>query len=105
MSWDIRLTEEKLVEVEVADIGNYTCNVSPMYVDAMGVSLSYFDGKAAKDCVKLLAQGVKNMLDDPDKYLAMEPENGWGHYEGALRYLSKLMNACIENPNATIEVS
>ena len=105
MSWDIRLTEEKLVEVEVADIGNYTWNVSPMYVDAMGVSLSYFDGKLAKDCVRLLAQGVANMVDDPDKYLAMEPDNGWGHYDGALRYLHNLLNACIENPNATIEGS
>ena len=105
MSWDIRLIEEKLVEVEVAEVGNYTCNVSPMYGDAMGVSLSYFDGKAAKDCVRLLSQGVANMVDDPDKYLAMEPENGWGHYTGALKYLHNLLNACIENPNATIEVS
>ena len=105
MSWDIRLTEAKLVEVEIADIGNYTCNVSPMYVGAMGVSLSYFDGKTAKDCVRLLSQGVANMVDDPGKYLAMEPDNGWGHYTGALKYLHNLLNACIENPNATIEVS
>lgn len=105
MSWDITLEERKMVDVEVADIGNYTWNVSKMYVEAIGHSLSYFDGKKAFESVDLLAKGFCEMRDHPDKYKAMNPENGWGNYEGALKYLKSLLNACVENPDATINVS
>lgn len=78
MSWDITVREKQWVDVEVADIGNYTCNVSNMYYDAMGVSLSYFNGMRAIDAVDLLSKGYTVMLNDPSKYKEMNPENGWG---------------------------
>jgi hypothetical protein len=104
MSWDITLEERKWVDVKVANIGNYTYNVSKMYVEAMGESLSYFDGLKAIDAVELLAKGFCEMRDNPDKYKTMNPENGWGNYEGALKYLEDLLNACVENPNTIIHV-
>jgi hypothetical protein len=104
MSWDITLTEKKCVDVEVSDVGNYTYNVSKMYGEAMGETLSYFHDMKAIDAIDLLYKGVIEMENNPDKYKSMNPENGWGNYEGALEYLKELLNACVKNPNATIQV-
>lgn len=104
MSWDITVKERQWVNVEVADVGNYTCNVSKMYVEAMGVSLSHFNGMNAIDAVELLSKGYTEMIKNPEKYKEMNPENGWGDYEGALEYLKKLLDACVNNPNGTIDV-
>ncbi|PLR99586.1 hypothetical protein [Bacillus sp. T33-2] len=104
MSWDITLIEKKLVEFEVADIGNYTYNVSKMYGAAMGKTMSDFHGMEAFNAVDILSKGFCEMRDNPEKYKAMNPSNGWGNYEGALQYLEKLLLACIENPNSIINV-
>ena len=105
MSWDIELIEQKLVDVPVAEVGNYTCNVSPMYKLAMGVTLSRLDGELASEWIETLTRGIEDMMYRPSTYLALEPDNGWGHYDGALSYLKKLRVACIEHPNAIIRVS
>jgi hypothetical protein len=104
MSWDITLTEKQWADVEVAEIGNYTYNVSKMYVVAIGKSISDFHGMKAIDAVDILSKGYTEMRDNPEKYKAMNPENGWGNYEGALAYLGSLLDACVENPNSTIQV-
>jgi hypothetical protein len=105
MSWDISLTEKQCVDVEIAEVGNYTYNVSKMYVEAMGTSLNPLHGKKASEIIETLKTGVKNMKEDPEKYKAMNPSNGWGDYEGALMYLETFLAACEENPNATVEVT
>ncbi|WP_240416463.1 hypothetical protein [Paenibacillus periandrae] len=105
MSWDISLKQKEMLDVEVADIGNYTYNVSKMYVEAMGQSLSAFNGVNAGESTLLLRQCVEEMISNPEKYKAMNPPNGWGNYEGALAYVQKLLHECEKNPNSTIEVS
>lgn len=49
MNWDVSIvTELDGQEVEVLDCGNYTYNVSPMFTDSMGASLSELDGMPCK---------------------------------------------------------
>jgi hypothetical protein len=44
------------------------------------------------------------MEADPEKYRAMNPENRWGDYEGAMGYLRRLAEACAANPRCVIGV-
>lgn len=102
---EILLKQRKYADVTVAEIGNYTYNVSNMYREAMGITLSDLHGMSATEAIDILHKGVTNMNNDPEKYKAMNPPNGWGDYEGALQFLTKILNACIENPNAYIKVN
>jgi hypothetical protein len=100
MSWDISLVQK----VIVADVGNYTWNVSPMYQEALGMALSELNSCVAEDMIPVLAKGLADMTNNPKKYRAMNPKNGWGDYEGAVKFLGSLLSACIQNPNSYIEV-
>lgn len=82
-----------------------TYNVSKMYVEAMGQSLSAFDGANAGGSIPALRKCVDEMLSNPEKYKAMNPANGWGNYEGALSYAQKLLHECEKKTTATINVS
>jgi len=100
MSYNISLIQK----VTVGDVGNYTYNVSSMYYEALGMMLSDLNGKYAYDIIPIIAKGLADMANNPDKYKAMNPANGWGNYDGALNYLGKLLNECLNHPEAQIEV-
>ncbi|MGG3890308.1 hypothetical protein [Metabacillus fastidiosus] len=93
------------VDMVVAIIGNYTYNVSKMYTKAMNKTISEFHGMKASVAIPILENGIKNMTANAAEYKKLNPANGWGNYEGALSYMSRLLLACGENPNATIDVS
>jgi hypothetical protein len=59
----------------------------------------------AVDLIKPLQFGLKNLKDDPYKFDKLNPENGWGSYAGLVRFVESYLQACIENPEATIEIS
>ncbi len=89
---------------QVCDVGNHTWNCSPMFVKAIGESLTDLDGRVAGEVAEQLCLGVKAMLDDPGGYEALNPPNGWGSYDSALAYLQNLALACRRHPKATIRV-
>lgn len=68
---------------------NMTSNVAGMWRVA-GADLAAMDGKPAMEVQLILATAVRNMLSEPAKYRALEPDNGWGSYEGCVDYLTKL---------------
>jgi hypothetical protein len=108
MSYDVYLQIDTGAgePVTAVEIGNYTSNVFPMWVEALnGVSLREFSGAPCTEAAGPLADGVKRMEADPEKYREMNPPNGWGDYEGALKYLRTLAEACAEHPKCTIYVS
>lgn len=45
------------------------------------------------------------MEDEPKRFIALNPENGWGSYDTFLLWLRDYLAACIENPKATIYAS
>ncbi len=105
MSWDITLTEKQWEDIEIADIGSYTYNVSKMYKKAMDKTMGDFHGECAKDILETIVKGYQHMVSNPEEYIKLNPENGWGNYYGAMEYLAKLINACDRNPNAIVNVN
>lgn len=104
MSWDVTLYHDEELKNEIEWVGNYTSNVIDMYVDAMGHSLRSIHGMQSAEVIDTLSAGVVNMLGDADKYIAMNPANGWGSYEGALAYLTKILDACKARPESYVRV-
>lgn len=106
VSYDITLTIDTGGEfpATVCEVGNYTYNVSPMYVKALGCSLSDLHDSNCGESIERLRKAVIEMSEHPADYRALNPSNGWGNYEGALAYLRKLYEGCIQHPKATIDV-
>lgn len=59
----------------------------------------------AFDLITPLKKGLKLLQDQPDKYKAFNPTNKWGDYDGLCTFVQKYLDACEQNPDATIEVS
>ena len=108
MSWDVSLmidTGDKEL-VEVVDLGNYTYNVSPMYYKAFERKGGFrsLDGMRVKKAIPILERAIQRMKDDPKQYKKMNPENGWGDYEGALEYLMDILDGCKKHPKTIIKI-
>jgi hypothetical protein len=59
----------------------------------------------ASDLAEILKTKTFIMKAFPAYYKEFDSPNGWGTYEQFLRWLDKLLAACIEYPNARIETS
>lgn len=107
MSYDIWLEIDTGSEepATVAEVGNYTSNVSGMWATALGHGLGDLDGTNAGAAVEPLTKAVAAMEATPDLYWAMLPANGWGDYDGALGYLRTLRDLCRQHPKTTIHIS
>jgi len=58
----------------------------------------------AKDIAELLDEGWNILLSEPNRFKQLNPENGWGNYDGLCRFVYEYRNACWNEPDATIEV-
>ena len=52
-----------------------------------------------------LIQGIAYMLTHRKELLEYESPNGWGTYNGFMKFLLNYKQACEDNPNCKIEVS
>ncbi|MFJ9387728.1 hypothetical protein ACIRON_02835 [Nocardioides sp. NPDC101246] len=104
MSYDIYLHIDTGAEepMQIWD-SNYTSNVARMWRHA-GVDLRDLNGKPATECVEPIASAAAVMAANPATYIAMNPENRWGDYWGALRFLEEAAAACREHSKATFGV-
>jgi hypothetical protein len=100
MSYSIEIVHE----VMDVDVGDQTYNTTPMFVEAVGNRLRDFDKQTCDEVAPKLLVGIIKMVHAPDIYRAMNPENGWGSYEDALRYLVDMYKACLEHPNSIVRV-
>lgn len=88
---------------------NYTSNCSPMW-DAAGCRLrDWADDKAAGRTASTLVEPLKTAITtmeaDPERFIAMNPDNGWGSYDTVIPWLRSILDACVEYPNARVYVS
>jgi len=60
------------------------------------------DIACAGDLIESLRNGIKLMEDEPKRFLALNPKNGWGSYDTFLPWLREYLRACVENPKAKI---
>lgn len=61
--------------------------------------------KQAWELVDPLEAGLEYLKADPEKFKAFNPPNGWGNYEGLIRFVESYLHACKQHPAATVEVS
>lgn len=59
----------------------------------------------ASQLIPILEAGIARLEAEPDTYRALNPSNGWGSYERFLPWLKQYLDACKQNPGATVEVS
>lgn len=61
--------------------------------------------KRAADLIPSLEAGLRSLQKNPEFFRAFSPSNGWGTYEGLTEAVGKYLAACIENPEAEVQVS
>lgn len=61
--------------------------------------------KYARDLIQPLTDGLRELLAHPDKYIQYNPSNGWGDYEGLVKFTRDYRDACEANPDAEIDIS
>lgn len=114
MGWNARLTIDTGAEtltpldLDYSDPGGYgwsmTYNVSPMYREAFGHSIMDLNGLPAPEAADRMEAALRDMENNPTKYKAMNPPNGWGSYEAAMSILRQMIPICRQHPKATFEI-
>lgn len=108
MSYDVALgTHVRDRWYEIVEVGNMTSNVASMWRLASPKTdgLAGMHGKTADEITFPLSQAIMRMRADPDAYVPLVPENGWGSYEGALEFLEMVLKACRKHPWLKVSVS
>lgn len=109
MSYDIWLEADLggPESIEIGDTFNYTSNCSGMWRKAMPETdgLAGFDEQRAVDVIPVLQSGIRKMQRDPEGYIKMEPDNGWGDFDGQLDWLKRLLEHFQTAPAAQVRVS
>lgn len=93
-----------VLEYIVEEVGSYTYNVSSMYKKAMGGTLNVFYGMIGQEMISILEKGIEEMESNREEYKELNPNNGWGNYDDALKFLKDILNACKENPDAIFTI-
>lgn len=108
MSWtfniEVHVGNDKWKSLDYS--ANMTYNVSPMYYDAFDDlgGIRVLDKRECAAAVPDIVAAIERMEADPDKYKAMNPKNGWGDYDGALKLLHTLKEWAIDCPAARFSV-
>lgn len=85
----------------VYEFDGQTHNTHKIWFKALGnIHLSDFQDKKASDIIPILNNAILYLASKPEDFRELEPSNGWGNIESALRYLRELRNACEDYPNS-----
>lgn len=116
MSWDLDIGDWE---------GNYTHNTNHMIRSASvpewvvedvsvaeevlfrkpvgGLCWGDFDGKPGKHVSVFCAEILTELEANPEKYIAMNPPNGWGSYDTLIDFIRGVKAACDRFPTETFE--
>jgi len=59
--------------------------------------------KTAGELIQPLTDGLARLKAGPDQFKKLNPENGWGDYDGLVEFVEGYLSACIEMPDAHVE--
>jgi hypothetical protein len=59
----------------------------------------------AEQLIPLLEKGLAALESNPKHFEAFNPKNGWGSYEGLVRWVRNYLDACRAFPAAKVRVS
>ena len=104
MSLDINITAKREVEIYECNI---TYNLAPMYYKCIDKEkgLKKLDNMSCKEALPIINNAITDLLNNADEYRKLNPENGWGSYEGLLSKLQEIRNCCENNSDGIINVS
>jgi hypothetical protein len=57
----------------------------------------------AADLVPLLRRGLGRLIAEKDRLQEFNPENGWGDYDGLVRFTEEYLAACETHPDARVK--
>lgn len=88
---------------------NITHNLSKM-ADAAGIYYALWRPDeigitTAAQLIEPLADGLALLKREPERFKALNPENGWGTYEGLVSMVEEYLCACMKDPDAKVSVS
>jgi hypothetical protein len=58
----------------------------------------------AKQLIEPLTTGLERLQADPVTFRAHNPTNGWGSYEGLVKFVGDYLDACKAYPDCTVRV-
>jgi hypothetical protein len=113
MSWDAYLTDDR---GHSDGEWNYTHNTSPMIYAVLednGYDLPHDDsrpgrtiawwqhlrGMSGPDGAAFLDSIIRGLEADPERFRAMNPDNGWGDFDSFVKVLTEMRNAVPEWPS------
>jgi hypothetical protein len=76
------------------EAGIYECLWRP---DELGIT-------QAESLIKLLSEGLRKLKRDPERFIPLNPPNGWGSYDDFVPWLERYLIACITYPEAKVSV-
>ena len=88
---------------------NITHNVNKMAIEA-GVYMEVWRPEEcevthARQLIEPLRDAIRLMAAEPGRFIKHNSDNGWGMYENFLPWLQKYLAACLDYPDAAVEVS
>lgn len=76
------------------EAGIYECLWRP---DELGIT-------KAEALIKPLSEGLRKLKRDPERFIPLNPPNGWGCYEAFVPWVERYLIACITYPEAEVSV-
>ena len=105
MSLDVYLNAVRNTEVYSANI-THNCN---RMADESGIYYHLWRPEEigitkAEQLIEPLRNGLELMKSDPERFIKLEADNGWGTYEQFVPWVESYLKACEENPDAKVSV-
>lgn len=79
---------------------NYTWNCSPMWyaVREQDRAMIPIEGMTGEESIAILQDGLDKLKATPEKFIAMNPANGWGSYDSFVEWIENLLKHAKEYP-------
>ena len=59
----------------------------------------------ARELAQYLEEGYMNLTSHPEVYKEYNPENGWGSYEGLVKFVYEYWQACKQYPDSEVRAN
>lgn len=107
-------TDIELLSYETDEVwsGSITHNLNKMAMEVDAYELLWYPEKVFPDSeviratqlVAPLAHALAKLIEDKERLQEFNPENGWGHYDNLVKFVTDYIVAGLNHPNAVVEV-
>ena len=81
---------------------NYTSNIGPMFRHRFKDGIHVINNENANVGGRILFDLLGHFLDNKEELEKLNPTNGWGDYEGALKLIRDMVKASMYAPNDAV---